>query len=101
MSGSWRLRVTAPLRPAIAAGLLLLLVAGGVGEAAVLDPRTVNAATLQSGLVVVSCTDDDATVVSILPRMKQQSAARVLQIIPAERAARLSKKMMTIAGDKM
>jgi flagellar motility protein MotE (MotC chaperone) len=40
---------------------------------------------------------DDLTIVSILPRMKQQNAARVLQMIPAKRAARLSKKMMTIA----
>jgi flagellar motility protein MotE (MotC chaperone) len=40
---------------------------------------------------------DDLTVVSILPRMKQQNAARVLQMIPAKRAARLSKKMMMIA----
>jgi predicted Zn-dependent peptidase len=40
------------------------LVAGGVSEATVLDPRTVSSATLQNGLVVVSCTDDNATVVS-------------------------------------
>lgn len=40
---------------------------------------------------------DDATVVAILPRMKQKNASQVLQLMPAKRAARLSKQMITIA----
>jgi len=40
---------------------------------------------------------DDATVVSILPRMKQKNASAVLQLMPAQRAAKLSKQMITIA----
>jgi len=40
---------------------------------------------------------DDATVVSILPRMKQKNASQVLQLMPPKRAARLSKQMITIA----
>jgi len=42
---------------------------------------------------------DDATVVSIIPRMKQKNASQVLQLMPAQRAAKLSKKMITIAGN--
>lgn len=40
---------------------------------------------------------DDETVVSLLPRMKAKSASAALQLMPAKRAARLSKKMITIA----
>ena len=40
---------------------------------------------------------DDATVVSILPRMKQKNASAVLQMMPSQRAASLSKQMITIA----
>jgi len=40
---------------------------------------------------------DDETVVSILPRMKTKNASAVLQLLPPRRAARLSKKMITIA----
>jgi len=40
---------------------------------------------------------DDETVVSLLPRMKPKSASAALQLMPAKRAARLSKKMITIA----
>ncbi|HOD65188.1 MAG TPA: hypothetical protein PKW75_00320 [candidate division Zixibacteria bacterium] len=40
---------------------------------------------------------DDETVVSILPRMKAKNASEVLQLLPPERAARLSKQMITIA----
>ncbi len=40
---------------------------------------------------------DDATVVSILPRMKQKNASQLLQLLPAKRAANLSKQMITIA----
>jgi len=40
---------------------------------------------------------DDATVVSILPRMKQKNASLVLQLMPSQRAAKLSKQMITIA----
>lgn len=41
---------------------------------------------------------DDVTVVAILPRMKQKNASQVLALMPAQRAARLSKQMITIAG---
>lgn len=41
---------------------------------------------------------DDATVVSLLPRMKSKNASAVLQLLPSKRAARLSKQMITIAG---
>lgn len=40
---------------------------------------------------------DDETVVSILPRMKAKNASQVLQLLPAPRAAKLSKQMITIA----
>jgi len=40
---------------------------------------------------------DDGTVVSILPRMKLKNASQVLSLMPAKRAARLSKQMITIA----
>ena len=53
-----------------------------------MDPRAV--ATLLANL-------DDATVVSILPRMKLKNASAVLQLMPAQRAAKLSKQMITVA----
>ena len=40
---------------------------------------------------------DDETVVSILPRMKMKGASEVLALLPAKRAAKLSKQMITIA----
>ena len=40
---------------------------------------------------------DDKTVVSILPRMKLKNASAVLQLMPSQRAAKLSKQMITIA----
>lgn len=40
---------------------------------------------------------DDETVVMILPKMKTKNASAVLQLLPPQRAARLSKKMITIA----
>lgn len=55
-----------------------------------MDPRSV--AQLAANL-------DDATVVAILPRMKQKNASQVLSLMPAQRAARLSKEMITIAGN--
>ena len=55
-----------------------------------MDPRSV--AKLAANL-------DDATMVSILPRMKQKNASQVLALMPAQRAARLSKQMITIAGN--
>jgi flagellar motility protein MotE (MotC chaperone) len=55
-----------------------------------MDPRAV--AKLMANL-------DDATIVSILPRMKNRNASQVLAMFPAQRAARLSKQMITIAGD--
>jgi flagellar motility protein MotE (MotC chaperone) len=54
-----------------------------------MDPRAV--ANLLANL-------DDGTVVSILPRMKLKNASAVLQLMPAQRAAKLSKQMITIAG---
>jgi len=53
-----------------------------------MDPRAI--AKLMANL-------DDATVVSILPRMKLKNASAVLSLMPAKRGARLSKKMITIA----
>ena len=53
-----------------------------------MDPRSV--ARLMANL-------DDETVVSIIPRMKTKNASAVLQLLPAKRAARLSKQMITIA----
>lgn len=55
-----------------------------------MDPRAV--ANLLSNL-------DDPTVVAILPRMKLKNASAVLQLMPAQRAAKLSKQMITIAGN--
>lgn len=55
-----------------------------------MDPRSV--AQLAANL-------DDATMVAILPRMKQKNASQVLALMPAQRAARLSKQMITIAGN--
>jgi flagellar motility protein MotE (MotC chaperone) len=40
---------------------------------------------------------DDATVIAILPKMKTKNASEVLQLLPAQRAARLSKQLITIA----
>jgi len=40
---------------------------------------------------------DDKTVVSILPKMKGKNASSVLQLMPPQRAARLSKQLITIA----
>ncbi|MBU0982377.1 MAG: hypothetical protein KKA42_00790 [candidate division Zixibacteria bacterium] len=40
---------------------------------------------------------DDNTMVSILPRMKPKNASAVLSLMPAKRAAKLSKQLITIA----
>lgn len=40
---------------------------------------------------------DDATVIAILPKMKVKNASQVLQLLPAQRAAKLSKQLITIA----
>jgi len=42
---------------------------------------------------------DDKTIVSILPRMKTKNASGVLSLLPAKRAAKLSKQLITIAGN--
>lgn len=55
-----------------------------------MDPRSV--AKLAANL-------DDGTVVEILPRMKAKNASQVLALLPAKRGARLSKQMITIAGN--
>jgi hypothetical protein len=36
-------------------------------------------------------------VIAILPKMKTKNASEVLQLLPAQRAARLSKQLITIA----
>ncbi len=53
-----------------------------------MDPRSV---------VKLAANLDDATVVSLLPRMKAKNASQVLALMPPKRAARLSKQMITIA----
>jgi flagellar motility protein MotE (MotC chaperone) len=53
-----------------------------------MDPSSV--ATLMANL-------DDEMVVSILPRMNPKNASAVLSLMPAKRAAQLSKRMITIA----
>ena len=53
-----------------------------------MDPRSV--AQLMANL-------DNETVVAILPRMKTKNASSVLELVPAKRAAKLSKQMITIA----
>lgn len=55
-----------------------------------MDPRSV--AKLAANL-------DDGTVVAILPRMKPKNASQVLALMPASRGAKLSKQMITIAGN--
>jgi len=40
---------------------------------------------------------DDEAIVAILPRMKIKNASAVLQLLPPQRAAKLSKRMITIA----
>lgn len=41
----------------------------------------------------------DATVVALLPRMKQKNASQVLSLLPPQRAASLSQQMITIAEE--
>ena len=53
-----------------------------------MDPRSVT--KLMANL-------DDNTVVELLPKMKVKNASSVLALMPAQRAARLSKQMITIA----
>jgi len=64
--------------------------------------RTAQLAKLYDGMDARSVAQlmanlDDKTVISILPRMKLKNASAVLQILPAQRAAKLSKEMITIA----
>lgn len=64
--------------------------------------RTAQLAKLYDGMDARSVAQlmanlDDKTVVSILPRMKLKNASAVLQLLPAQRAAKLSKEMITIA----
>ncbi|MCK4573833.1 MAG: hypothetical protein KAU36_05655 [candidate division Zixibacteria bacterium] len=53
-----------------------------------MDPRSVT--NLMANL-------DDKTVIELLPKMKVKNASSVLSLMPAQRAARLSKQMITIA----
>jgi len=64
--------------------------------------RIVNLARLYDGMdsravARLMANLDDNTVVQIIPRMKSKNAAAVLQLLPAARAASLSKQMITIA----
>jgi flagellar motility protein MotE (MotC chaperone) len=64
--------------------------------------RTAQLAKLYDGMDARSVAQlmanlDDKTVISILPRMKLKNASAVLQILPSQRAAKLSKEMITIA----
>jgi len=64
--------------------------------------RTAQLAKLYDGMDARSVAQlmsnlDDKTVVSILPRMKLKNASAVLQLLPPQRAAKLSKQMITIA----
>lgn len=64
--------------------------------------RVSNLAKLYDGMDARSVTAlmanlDDATVVSILPRMKTKNASQVLALFPPKRGAKLSKQMITIA----
>lgn len=42
---------------------------------------------------------DDDLVVAIIPRMKQKNASTVLALLPPQRAAKLSKQIMTLASE--
>ncbi len=42
---------------------------------------------------------DDSLVVAIIPRMKQKNASQLLSLMPPQRAAKLSKQIITLAGD--
>jgi flagellar motility protein MotE (MotC chaperone) len=43
---------------------------------------------------------DDATVVSLIPRMKQKNASDVMSLLPPARAATISKQIITLADEK-
>jgi len=42
---------------------------------------------------------DDSLVVAIIPRMKQKNASQLLSLMPPQRAAKLSKQIITLAGE--
>jgi len=42
---------------------------------------------------------DDSIVVAIIPRMKQKNASQLLSLLPPQRAAKLSKQIITLAGE--
>lgn len=42
---------------------------------------------------------DDSLVVAVLPRMKQKNASQLLGLMPPQRAAKISKEMITLAGE--
>jgi flagellar motility protein MotE (MotC chaperone) len=42
---------------------------------------------------------EDSIVVTIIPKMKQKNASQVLQMMPPQRAAKLSREIITLAGD--
>jgi flagellar protein FlbB len=45
-------------------------------------------------LATVMANMDDSLVIAILPRMKSQKAGKILESMPAERAARISSKLL-------
>ncbi len=66
--------------------------------------RTAQLAKLYDGMDARSVAQllanlDDKTVVSILPRMKVKNASAVLQLMPPQRAAKLSKQMISLADN--
>ncbi|MEW6412668.1 MAG: hypothetical protein AB1483_09380 [Candidatus Zixiibacteriota bacterium] len=66
--------------------------------------RTASLAKLYDGMDARSVAQllanlDDKTVVSILPRMKVKNASAVLQLMPPQRAAKLSKQMISLADN--
>ncbi len=68
------------------------------------NDRVTNLAKLYDGMEPASVAKlmaslDDSIVVAIIPRMKQKNASEVLSLIPPQRAAKLSKDIITLAGD--
>lgn len=69
-----------------------------------LADRVANLAKLYDGMepsAVASLAEnlDDSIVVAIIPRMKQKNASQLLSLMPPQRAAKLSKQIITLAGE--
>lgn len=66
--------------------------------------RITNLAKLYDGMEANSIANilanlDDETVVALIPRMKPKTASQVLALMPPQRAAKLSKQIITLASD--